>query len=267
MSLGCSVVILAFFCCFHVQSRTIYEPAIIGGEEVYYGQYPWQVLLKKEHYGDVLCGGSIINPKWVLTAAHCTHKLINGVFVIYGTVNKDDHSFSQTVPQKNIIVHRKFEPDVLRNDVSLIKLETPIVFSDFISPIKLNFDDNRVLLKKLAVVIGFGVMSDENLEFSEHLMKTTMNVVENSICENVYNTDKLTYVTEATICAKPPPGKNNNICSGDSGGPLFIDDQGKWLQIGINSFVAKEACTEGNPSGFVRISKFKDFIIENTNIT
>lgn len=238
---------------------------IINGQKVYPGQYPWQVLLKKESYGDVLCGGSIINENWVLTAAHCAHKLTNGVFVIYGTVNRDDHNNSQTIPQKNIIVHPKYRPENLENDISLIKLVTPLHFDDHKSPIKLNFDDNLKLEGRTAVVAGFGVMSDENLEFSEHLMKTTMKVVENSICERVYNTWNLTYVTEASICARPPTGQNNNICSGDSGGPLVIDKNTEWLQIGINSFAAKEACTEKNPSGFVRISKFKDFIVQNIN--
>jgi secreted trypsin-like serine protease len=42
---------------------------IIGGEAAALGQFPWQVRL--EEYGDYVCGGSLIDSRWVLTAAHC----------------------------------------------------------------------------------------------------------------------------------------------------------------------------------------------------
>lgn len=200
-----------------------------------------------------------------MTAGHCTYKLVFGVFVIYGNVLKNDHKHSQQVPMENIIIHPEYVHQTLRNDISLIKLVTPLEFNDFIKPIALSFDDTLKLKGKLAVVTGFGVMSDDILDFSDHLMKTTMQIVDNYACGAMYNRPGFTIVTEANVCAKPPKGKKNNICSGDSGGALIIEHGGKRVQVGINSFAAKEACMEEKPSGFARVSKFESFIMDNIN--
>ena len=46
---------------------------IVGGQETEVSEYPWQAGLVNKGSTSVWCGGSLLNSKWVLTAAHCTH--------------------------------------------------------------------------------------------------------------------------------------------------------------------------------------------------
>lgn len=60
---------------------------VIAGEDSKQGQWPWQVAMQK--YGRFFCGGSLIAPEWVLTAAHCVQqtsesslKIVAGVVTV-----------------------------------------------------------------------------------------------------------------------------------------------------------------------------------------
>lgn len=52
--------------------RTGYSPRIVGGNMSSLTQWPWQVSLQFQGYH--LCGGSVITPLWIVTAAHCVYE-------------------------------------------------------------------------------------------------------------------------------------------------------------------------------------------------
>lgn len=49
-----------------------FDDQIVGGKKATRGQFPWQTLLTLD--GSYMCGGSLISPNWILTAAHCSHE-------------------------------------------------------------------------------------------------------------------------------------------------------------------------------------------------
>jgi len=100
---------------------------VVGGQSARPGRWPWQVWLLTEwptqkSWGT--CGGSIIAPNWVLTAAHCLQndegKFPSAVVVFAGSVDRTD---AELIRATNLIVHAGYDNDVLKNDVALIKLQ------------------------------------------------------------------------------------------------------------------------------------------------
>ncbi|KAK9878967.1 hypothetical protein WA026_003786 [Henosepilachna vigintioctopunctata] len=107
-----------------------------NNHESEYGEFPWMVAIVKSNYNPpndnlLLCGGSLITPNVVLTAAHCVHKLKTNDFKArigeWDTQTEKERLPYQERNIKQIIVHEQFHPQVLYNDVALLVLESPVV--------------------------------------------------------------------------------------------------------------------------------------------
>ncbi|XP_017469719.1 PREDICTED: brachyurin-like [Rhagoletis zephyria] len=237
---------------------------IISGTPASSGQFPWQVILKLDPQDDLLCGGSIISTIWVLTAAHCTYGQ-SSMFLMFGTVLfNNPNALNMTATQ--LYVHPNYNDATLNNDVSLIQLPTALTFSKTIQPIQLvpSSYANFNFIGQIAMIAGFGLTDDENLDFSNNLLYAQVEIINNNNCESVFGAN---VVISSTLCAQGENGTDMSICSGDSGGPLITTDRtGTWMQIGINSFVAEDMCTEGYPSGYARLTSFLGYISQVTGI-
>lgn len=240
------------------------QSRIVSGTPAFSGQLPWQVILKKDEYDDLLCGGSIINKCWVLTAGHCTHTL-SSVYLIFGSILIDDVDAVHMIATE-FHEHPNYDPDTLHNDISLIRLPKILNFSSTIKPIPLvpsSFIGSS-FIGRIGVVAGFGMTDDEYLDYSQILLWAQVEIIDNSECMRVYGDN---VVIDSVMCAKGRNNTNQGICSGDSGGPLLaLDSNNEIMQIGINSFIAEDMCTEGLPSGFVRLTSFLTFIANTTGI-
>ncbi|XP_037809804.1 transmembrane protease serine 9-like [Lucilia sericata] len=247
----------------HVETKAI-EGRIISGSQATPGQFPYHVLLKKDEIDTVLCGGSIISNLWVLTAAHCTNGLPS-VMMVFGTIYRSVSALNMTSNQ--IFIHPQYNPANLNNDVSLIQLPTPLSFTSYIQPISLVTPTQAAngFLGDSAIITGYGYTDDEYLDNPETLLWAQVEIVDNSACLACF-TNKT--VNDKTMCAKGYNGTNMSICSGDSGGALVWQDQNNnYVQIGINSFVAEDMCTENYPSGYVKLSAYLDFIASVSGIS
>ncbi|XP_016972083.1 brachyurin [Drosophila rhopaloa] len=235
---------------------------IISGSQAKIGQFPWQVILKRDEWDDLLCGASIISANWVLTAAHCASGH-DSLFLMFGSVQLNNEN-AQNMTSTNIFVHPNYN-EHLNNDVALIQLPEPLVFSSYVQAIQLvtESEQSNNFVGTTAVVAGFGLMDDEYLDYSETLMFAQVEVIGNDQCLPIFGA---AVVVNSTMCCKGVGGSNMSICSGDSGGPLiaYNTNSGQWQQIGINSFVAEDQCTASYPSGYVRLTSFLQFIAETT---
>ena len=105
---------------------------IVGGTVVIPNSWPWQVGLKK---GGFFCGGSLINNQWIVTAAHCETS-VTGLSIHLGDHNIDvDNSGETRISAARWISHPQYNEDTINNDIALIKLRTPVQFSDRIKPV------------------------------------------------------------------------------------------------------------------------------------
>ncbi|XP_017110857.1 brachyurin [Drosophila elegans] len=243
-------------------SRDI-QGRIISGSQAKIGQFPWQVILKRDEWDDLLCGASIISENWVLTAAHCASGH-DSLFLMFGSVQLNNEG-AQNMTSTNIFVHPNYNEN-LNNDVALILLPEPLQFSSNVQAIQLvaESQESNSFVGTTATVAGFGLMDDEYLDYSPTLLFAQVEVIDNKECLPIFGTAVVLY---STMCARGLGGSNMSICSGDSGGPLiaYNSSSGQWQQIGINSFVAEDQCTASYPSGYVRLTSFLTFIAETTN--
>ncbi len=225
---------------------------ILNGEDADPDDYPWMVAIFPD---DKLCGGSLIDSKWIVTAAHCIDGVEKSdIKVLLGT--HDLKQGGKIVDVKRYIIHPDYYDALsLDSDIALIELKEHISFST-IDIISLDND----LDKKSATTTGWGRTSTMHPFVSQKLQQVTTSIISNEECSNAYKEYK---VTENMLCA----GKYDEIKGtyyGDSGGPLMIKNGNDWELVGITSWGSP---TADNYDVYTRVSKFKKWITSNINNT
>jgi secreted trypsin-like serine protease len=237
-------------------------PEVFGGREAQPGAWPWQVALVFAREPDAsvgqYCGGTLIAPEWVLTAAHCVLRFEpQEVDVILGRhrLSSDE---GERIPAAQFIGHPNFNYNPfsltfdLDSDLALIRLTIPSTQQ----PVALFSGTAGEEEKQYTggTVTGWGLT--EQFNFSDALREVVVPFVSSDFCIQVYGS----LVTKNMICAGYPKG-NKDACYGDSGGQLVVHSQEEngWRQIGIVSWGS--GCGYPNsPAVYTRISGFTGWI-------
>jgi len=227
------------------------QAKIVGGIEAPPAGWPWATALTfRQTNGSLFqyCGGSLIAPDWVLTAAHCEVKPSD--LVVIGrhdlrTNEGEEHAIDF------VLTHSQYNNSPSNHDIALIKLATPsqqptVNLVDALDTYSQPGDDSTI--------IGWGKLS-EGGQASPTLQEVTIPIVSNQICDDVYNN-----LTSNMICAGVDRGGLDS-CQGDSGGPLMVQGspQSSWEQAGVVSFGI--GCARQNIFGvYTRVSQYLDWI-------
>ncbi|XP_029464718.1 chymotrypsinogen B-like [Rhinatrema bivittatum] len=216
---------------------------IINGEEAIPHSWPWQVSLQskgRSHY----CGGSLINEYWVVTAAHCG-PIAGSDLVVLGEHNRLINSEEvQVIDIAKVFIN----PDwagIGTTDVALVKLASPAVFDDHVSPVCLATVDNFPAGTKL-VTTGWGRDKLNSYESAVRLQQVSLPLVSEEDCKAQWGDT----VNESMICGGAAGASS---CHGDSGGPLVIKVGGVWNQVGIVSW-GSSSCNVKLPAAYARIT-------------
>lgn len=239
---------------------------IIGGKETEAGAYPWMVGLIENDKEDVFwaqyCGGTLVHPQWVLTAAHCTYSYgremaVDEIDILAGQ-DELRATTGERIPVIQIIRHPEYKKNIGDADLALIKLAVPsaqpsVKLADFSMA---NIDNSGAI----GTVLGWG-RTTTNIRIN-HLQQVNVPLVLAETCTTAYT--KLGYtMTENMLCAGYPQG-GKDACSGDSGGPLVIheiegDESSRWVQAGIVSW--GKGCAQADAYGvYTHVARFKDWV-------
>ncbi|XP_077493802.1 serine protease 56-like [Amblyomma americanum] len=203
----------------------------------------------------VKCGGSIISPSFILTAAHCLKSKRRHPLRAIVYYNETRRRCGPRSLSDNIIPYPLFGERA--NDIGLIKLQSPIHFDSLVHSVCLPV---RPLdpVGKSALVAGWG-RTQEGGQSSQHLLYITSEVLPFESCKRTFNsTRRLKVLNSFNVMCTSSVSKDS--CKGDSGGPLTVWEDGtRSVQVGIVSFGIGCARPK-RPGVYTRVSTFVPWI-------
>lgn len=233
------------------------EARIIGGQIVRPHSHPYQAGLLSEFGSNTgLCGGSIISRRSILTAAHCLYGSIKTTTILgaHTITTPEPTQTVLTAPSAAYRIHRSYNPANLNNDIAILISPSAIQFNWWIQPIALAAATSSSFVGELATVSGWG--NDGSRGISSQLRSVQNRIISNSQCALTFGG----FIIDSTICLSTAGIRGP--CDSDSGGPLTVQSGRNRLQIGVASF-GTSSCMMGAPSGFARVSSFRNWINAN----
>ncbi|XP_002733496.2 serine protease 30-like [Saccoglossus kowalevskii] len=246
---------------------TVSQPRIVGGEDALPGEAPWQAQMFYIPHDDVVCGGTLVGPKHVISAAHCFDNPPNpAVWMIRlgrytrGKPLSPADGESVEVGVEEIIIHEKYDTPVdSDNDIALVILDTEVDPSDFINYACLNYNitfhgDSSCF------VSGWGTLQQGG-SLPNILQKAYVPILPDDICR-ILNGESS--VTDNMMCAGYIAGGIDS-CQGDSGGPLVCintdENTGisRWHLAGITSW-GYGCALANNPGVYTRVSRYYEWL-------
>lgn len=202
-----------------------------------------------------------MNEIWAITAAHCVENVSPADLLLrlgeYDVSNDKEPEVFDERRVQIVASHPKFDPRTFEYDLALLRFYEPVKFRRNIIPVCTPEGEDQ-FVDKMATVTGWGRLYEDG-PLPHVMQKVQVPIITNKECESMYR--KAGFVEDIPdifICAGKSDGGKDS-CEGDSGGPMVLKKDGRWVLAGIISWGI--GCALPNQPGvYTRISKFASWI-------
>ncbi|MET8097368.1 trypsin-like serine protease [Streptomyces sp. NPDC005236] len=253
------------------------DPKIIGGTTTTITTAPWMAQLW--YYDEAkgigfFCGGSVVSPTKILTAAHCTKDengktydwAANGAIVTGTSQLPTDTSLNggTVTGVSRQWTHPSYSPTRIDNDVAVLTLANPVT----VKPIRMTTsgDTTSYASGTKATLYGWGRTTSTTQDISDVLKTATLPINSDTTCAAAYGTD---FIKGHMVCAGTKAtgtdAGTTTACNGDSGGPLIVGGR----IVGVVSWGVQDCVAKGAYSVFSKVSTYVGAAwprVEDTNL-
>ncbi|XP_076305449.1 chymotrypsin A-like [Tachypleus tridentatus] len=231
------------------------------------GEWSWHAALLEKPRDVYVCGASLLDEYWVLTAAHCvdnyqTTSPLKVRLGEYDVSTTNEPLLHEEFDVEKIVIYPQFDNASLTHDIALIRLVKPAKKKLNINTVCMpdrNFSDEELLSNNRCFITGWGKRREDS-DHSLLLKEVNVPLWKHKDCERVLRKQFGPNFTlpNTAICAGT---EGRDACDGDGGGPLSCEEKGHWYQIGIVSFGI--GCGRPNmPGVYTRVGSYRNWIHE-----
>ncbi|XP_055081987.1 transmembrane protease serine 4a isoform X2 [Periophthalmus magnuspinnatus] len=244
-----SVVSLSCSDCGKVDSRE----RIVGGTDTVIEEWPWQVSLLQS--GQHTCGGALVAPQWVITAAHCFSGSKNELSrwkVVSGQTYLGSLGGSSV---DRIIINGQYDNARNDYDIAIMRLHSPLSVGESRRPACLPPKAFGLNDGDMVAVTGWGYLEEDG-KVSSRLQQAAIPLIDRTKCSSPYVYGSA--ITERMLCAGYLEG-GVDACQGDSGGPLVHISSTKYYLVGVVSW-GVGCARRGKPGVYCDVEEMTNWI-------